>query len=65
MQSSFAHSQRVVRSVAGQPGIGTGEKGQSDGVGSEAAFGYPRGMTFDSHWNIILADTENHQIRWP
>ena len=30
---------------------------------TQARFGYPRGLTLDSEWNIILADTENHQIR--
>lgn len=39
------------------------QAGTADGPGTEARFREPRGMAFDSSWNLYIADTENHTIR--
>src|SRR5262249_49325909 len=49
----------VVISIAGQ----AGNKGSSDGAGSDARFSYPQGIAVDNLGNIYVADTGNHTIR--
>ncbi|MDR2209826.1 MAG: SMP-30/gluconolactonase/LRE family protein [Azoarcus sp.] len=40
-----------------------GEKGESDGTGSDAQFNAPFGISIDKAGNLYVADTENHRIR--
>ena len=49
----------TVKTIAG---IG-GRRGHVDGVGSQAQFYRPFGVTIDNNNNIIVADTDNHRIR--
>ena len=37
--------------------------GDADGVGADAQFHYPNGITIDSDGNLYVADTTNHRIR--
>jgi len=48
-----------VTTVAGLPGV----SGTADGVGKEARFNGPGGITVDRAGNIYVADTNNHAIR--
>ncbi len=52
-------SNRVVTTIAGSPGI----SGSSDGVGTNARFNNPRGITIDSDGNLYVADTGNNKIK--
>jgi len=40
-----------------------GSIGEKDGVGSEARFAYPRGITADGAGNVFVADFEHGRIR--
>jgi streptogramin lyase len=42
---------------------GSGEPGFADGLGIEAQFRRPMGMTIDAAGNIYIADTDNYRIR--
>lgn len=42
---------------------GNGEPGYADGIGSNASFHNPMGLTFDSDDNLYVADAGNHSIR--
>jgi sugar lactone lactonase YvrE len=42
---------------------GSSEAGSSDGIGVEATFRSPVGITTDNAGNVIVADTKNHRIR--
>ncbi|HEX7833813.1 MAG TPA: hypothetical protein VF787_29440 [Thermoanaerobaculia bacterium] len=48
-----------VTTIAGSPG----EHGSADGVGSNARFRGPEGMTFDAGGALIIADRANYTIR--
>lgn len=52
-------SEGVATTFAGR----TGEQGCADGVGREARFRSPSGLTVDGAGNVIVADTGNHAIR--
>ena len=39
------------------------EAGNTDGIGTEARFDRPRGITVDSKGNVYVMDTNNHAIR--
>lgn len=49
----------VVTTVAGSPGI----SGSTDGAGSAARFGNPRGVSTDSAGNVYVVDSSNVTIR--
>jgi uncharacterized repeat protein (TIGR02543 family) len=49
----------TVSTVAGQPGV----SGYIDGVGTNALFSFPQGLTVDPAGNIIVADQGNRVIR--
>jgi len=49
----------VVSTIAGSVGY----IGSADGVGTNASFGYPRGVVVDSMGNLYVADTGNSTIR--
>jgi sugar lactone lactonase YvrE len=49
----------VVTTIAGSPG----QAGSDDGVGSNARFDYPAGLTIDSQGNVYVADPGNSTIR--
>ncbi|MBP7780191.1 MAG: hypothetical protein KA045_01480 [Burkholderiaceae bacterium] len=49
----------LVSTLAGQPSV----SGRSDGIGSEATFFLPSGITTDSAGNVYVADTGNQTIR--
>ena len=51
--------QGMVTTIAGIPYI----PGDSDGVGREAQFWRPYGLTLDNEGNILVADEWNHKIR--
>ena len=42
---------------------GTGTSGFANGVGSAAAFSYPRGVAVTQQANVVVADTFNNRIR--
>jgi len=42
---------------------GTGEAGYREGLGSEAQFDHPSGLSVDADGNVYVADTGNHRIR--
>lgn len=42
---------------------GTTSEGYADGVGENARFAQPRGVTVDDQGNVFVADTVNHVIR--
>ena len=48
-----------VATLAGQAGV----RGNADGMGSLALFGYPMGIAVDRAGNRYIADTGNHTIR--
>ncbi len=49
----------VVSTIAGS----AGHIGSADGVGTNASFGYPRGVVVDRLGNLFVADTGNSTIR--
>ena len=49
----------IVTTLAGQAGVW----GNTDGIGSAATFGEPRGVAVDSVGNVHVADRTNHTIR--
>ncbi len=53
----------VVTTVAGGAGNGTNGLGLINGIGQNAAFNAPHGLTADPSGNLIVADTDNHCIR--
>jgi hypothetical protein len=40
-----------------------GQRGNADGIGAEARFGYPEGIAADNIGHLYVADTSNHTIR--
>jgi len=48
-----------VTTLAGQSDV----KGSDDGVGANATFNYPQGITVDGNGNLYVADTKNNLIR--
>jgi len=42
---------------------GDGQPGWRDGVGTNASFNYPKGITIDSNGNLFVTDTNNNVIR--
>ena len=42
--------------------VGSGLKGEADGIFSQARFYRPQGLALDGH-TLYVADTENHQVR--
>jgi sugar lactone lactonase YvrE len=42
---------------------GSGSRGDADGTGSSASFGYPEALTVDANGNVYVADTWNYRIR--
>ena len=43
---------------------GSGKQGYSDGVGANASFRYPRGITIDQQTGtLFVSDLSNHAIR--
>ncbi len=52
-----------VLTLAGKSGDSPGEQGNMDGVGLNATFNYPNGLTFDSMGNVLVANQFNHLIR--
>ena len=42
---------------------GSGFAGSADGVGTEASFNFPRGLTVDTSGNVYVADRSNNKIR--
>jgi hypothetical protein len=49
----------LASTIAGAPGLG----GSSDGLGTNARFNSPIGITLDSHTNLYIVDTDNFTIR--
>jgi sugar lactone lactonase YvrE len=56
---SFSYSQVMVTNFAG----GWGSSGYQDGIGSQAKFFSPMGITIDANNNLYVADTYNNRIR--
>ncbi|SVB76640.1 uncharacterized protein METZ01_LOCUS229494, partial [marine metagenome] len=42
---------------------GSGTEGSADGIGADATFTGPRGLTVDGSRNVYVADQRNHKIR--
>jgi len=42
---------------------GSGERGLTDGIGTEATFRWPSGLAFDGSGNLFVSDYANHAIR--
>jgi sugar lactone lactonase YvrE len=49
----------VVTTIAGQPGV----CGSKDGIGTQALFCNPKGITLDNSGNLLVTDTKNNTIR--
>jgi len=49
----------IVTTVAGTAGV----LGKADGLGSQAHFNEPWDLAFDTHGNLLIADSNNHLIR--
>jgi sugar lactone lactonase YvrE len=56
---TFSYSQVMVTNFAG----GWGSSGYQDGIGSQAKFFSPMGITIDTNNNLYVADTYNNRIR--
>jgi len=52
-----------VSTLAGSGGATWQNGGYSDGVGDQARFCSPLGLTVDQHGNVYVADSRNHRIR--
>ena len=46
-----------------QTSAGSGDPGSQDGLGSDASFNSPTGVTADSHGNMYVSDTNNNAVR--